>query len=48
MPLFLDVHNLGTPVALNDVANAHDADLQHQDGHDGAPPRRLDAGYARP
>lgn len=33
MPLFLDVHNLGAPVALNDVAQAHAADLQHQDHH---------------
>lgn len=34
MPLFLDVHHLGDPVALNDVAQAHAADLQHQTGHD--------------
>ena len=34
MPLFMDVHNLGDPVALNDVAHAHAADLQHQDVHD--------------
>ena len=32
MPLFLDIHSLGEPVALNDVAHAHAADLQHQDG----------------
>lgn len=34
MPLFMDVHNLDNPVALNDVAHAHAADLQHQVGHD--------------
>ncbi len=34
MPLFMDVHNLGDPVTLNDVAHAHAADLQHQDAHD--------------
>lgn len=33
MPLFMDVHNLGVPVTLNDVARAHAADLQHQDSH---------------
>jgi hypothetical protein len=32
MPLFLDVHSLGAPVTLNEVAHAHAADLQHQDG----------------
>ena len=34
MPLFMDVHSLGAPVALNDAAHAHAADLQHQDAHD--------------
>lgn len=33
MPLFMDVHNVGDPVTLNDAAHAHAADLQHQDGH---------------
>ncbi len=33
MPLFMDVHSLGEPVTLNDVAHAHAADLQHQDAH---------------
>jgi hypothetical protein len=33
MPLFIDVHNLGA-VALDDVAKAHQADLQAQDKHD--------------
>ena len=31
MPLFMDVHHLSDPVALDDVARAHAADLQHQD-----------------
>ena len=30
MPLFMDVHSLGDPIALNNVAHAHAADLQHQ------------------
>ena len=30
MPLFMDVHNLGDPVTLNDVAKAHAADLRAQ------------------
>ena len=34
MPLFMDVHSLGDPVVLNDVAHAHAADLQHQAAHD--------------
>ncbi len=34
MPLFMDVHNLDGGVALYDVANAHAADLAHQDEHD--------------
>src|SRR6266705_1758256 len=33
MALFMDVHNLGDPVALDDVAKAHAADLQAQDAH---------------
>jgi hypothetical protein len=31
MPLFMDVHNLGGPVTIDDVAKAHAADLQTQD-----------------
>ena len=31
MPLFMDVHNTGDAVALNDVAQAHAADLATQD-----------------
>ena len=34
MPLFMDVHNLDGGVALGDVANAHQADLQKQSAHD--------------
>ena len=34
MALFMDVHNLGDSVTLADVANAHAADLAHQDEHD--------------
>jgi len=34
MALFMDVHNLGDTVTLADVANAHAADLAHQDEHD--------------
>jgi Protein of unknown function (DUF4242) len=34
MPLYMDVHHLGDAVALDDVARAHAADLQHQGGHD--------------
>jgi hypothetical protein len=30
MPLFMDVHNLGTGVAMDDVAQAHQADLTTQ------------------
>lgn len=30
MTLFMDVHTLGDRVALDDVAQAHAADLQHQ------------------
>ena len=34
MPLFMDVHNLDGGVALDDVAKAHQADLQTQAAHD--------------
>jgi hypothetical protein len=34
MPLYMDVHNLGAGVKLEDVAKAHQADLEHQDEHD--------------
>ncbi|KHK96554.1 gualylate cyclase [Microbacterium mangrovi] len=34
MPLYMDVHNLGESVTLDAVAQAHAADLQHQDAHD--------------
>jgi hypothetical protein len=34
MPLYMDVHNLGEPVTVDDVAKAHLADLQHQDKYD--------------
>ena len=34
MPLFMDVHNLADKVTLDDVAQAHAADLATQDGHD--------------
>ena len=30
MPLFMDVHNLGTGVSMDDVAKAHQADLATQ------------------
>ncbi len=33
MPLFMDVHNTGDTIALNDVAHAHAADLKCQDSH---------------
>jgi Protein of unknown function (DUF4242) len=33
MPLYMDVHNLGAPVSLDDVAKAHAADLATQDEH---------------
>ena len=33
MSLFMDVHNLGNSVTLDDVAKAHDADLKHQGAH---------------
>jgi hypothetical protein len=31
MPLFMDIHDLKSPVALEDVAKAHAADLATQD-----------------
>lgn len=34
MPLFMDVHNLGESVTADAVAQAHAADLAHQDAHD--------------
>jgi uncharacterized protein DUF4242 len=34
MPLFMDVHNLDGGVNFEDVAKAHEADLQTQGGHD--------------
>ena len=34
MPLYMDVHNITGGVALDDVAQAHAADLQTQGKHD--------------
>lgn len=34
MPLFMDVHDIAGGVAMDDVAQAHLADLQAQAGHD--------------
>ena len=34
MPLFMDIHNLGGGVTMDDVAKAHQADLAAQGGHD--------------
>jgi hypothetical protein len=34
MSLFMDVHSLDGPVAMEDVAKAHAADLQTQGDHD--------------
>jgi hypothetical protein len=34
MPLYMDVHNLGGPVTMDDVAKAHAADLEVQGDHD--------------
>lgn len=34
MPLFMDVHNLGNPVTMDDVAKAHQADLAAQGEHE--------------
>ena len=33
MPLFMDVHHLGSGVTMEDVAKAHQADLAHQGAH---------------
>jgi hypothetical protein len=34
MALYMDVHNLGEAVTVDDVAKAHAADLSHQDQHE--------------
>ena len=34
MPLFMDVHNVTGGVSVDDVAEAHKADLQEQGRHD--------------
>jgi hypothetical protein len=34
MPLYMDVHDLGSGVAAAEVAKAHEADVAIQDGHD--------------
>ncbi|MCD1269804.1 DUF4242 domain-containing protein [Microbacterium sp. MEC084] len=34
MPLYMDVHTLGSAVSMDDVAMAHAADLQTQAAHD--------------
>jgi hypothetical protein len=34
MPLFMDVHTLDGAVAVDDVAKAHQADLEKQGDHD--------------
>ena len=34
MSLFMDVHHMGGPVSLDDVAKAHAADLQTQGAHE--------------
>jgi len=34
MPLFMDVHNLGNGVSMDDVAKAHQADLATQGEYD--------------
>ncbi|HJU97624.1 MAG TPA: DUF4242 domain-containing protein [Jiangellaceae bacterium] len=34
MPLYMDVHSLGSTVTLDDVAKAHVADLEAQAPHD--------------
>ena len=34
MPLYMDVHSLDRPVAMDDVAKAHQADLRTQAGRD--------------
>lgn len=34
MPLYMDVHHLGNGVTVDDVAKAHQADLEKQGDHD--------------
>ncbi len=34
MPLYMDVHSLGDGVTMDAVAQAHQADLATQEGHD--------------
>jgi len=34
MPLYMDVHTLEGAVTMDDVAKAHQADLEHQGSHD--------------
>ena len=34
MPLFMDIHEIAGGVSIDDVAKAHEADLQTQGGHD--------------
>ena len=34
MPLFMDVHHMSGPVGIDDVAKAHQADLEKQGEHD--------------
>ncbi len=34
MPLYMDVHSLDSGVTMDDVAKAHQADLEHQGAHD--------------
>jgi hypothetical protein len=34
VPLFMDLHEIASGVAMDDVAKAHLADLQTQDAHD--------------
>ena len=34
MPLYMDKHNMGEGVSIEDVAQAHQADLQTQGKHD--------------
>jgi hypothetical protein len=34
MPLYLDVHTIAGGASMEDVAQAHRADLQAQEGHD--------------
>jgi Protein of unknown function (DUF4242) len=34
VPLFMDIHDIGGGVAMDDVAKAHLADLQTQTAHD--------------